>query len=68
MSYRISGLPPELFAPLWGLDATALASRNIRRVVADRDHGYPCRVSLQDAAVGETLLLLPFEHHAVASP
>ncbi|WP_454832498.1 DUF1203 domain-containing protein [Pseudoxanthomonas wuyuanensis] len=68
MSYRITGLPPALFAPLWPLDDKALAERHIRRVVADRDHGYPCRVSLQDAEAGETLLLLPFEHHGVAGP
>ena len=30
--------------------------------------GFPCRVSLDDAEVGETLLLLPYEHHPVAGP
>jgi hypothetical protein len=68
MSYRITGLSPEPFASLWSLDASALAARHIREVVADSTHGYPCRISLQDAAVGEKLLLLPFEHHDVASP
>ena len=30
--------------------------------------GYPCRVSLADAQAGDELLLLNYEHHAVASP
>jgi hypothetical protein len=30
--------------------------------------GFPCRISLQDAAVGEDLLLLPYEHLAEDSP
>ena len=30
--------------------------------------GYPCRISLQDAEVGEEVLLLTFRHQAVASP
>lgn len=68
MSYRFTGLPPEPFAPLWALDDAALARRNIRRVVADSDRGFPCRISLQDAPVGETLLLLPYLHHDVAGP
>jgi hypothetical protein len=37
-------------------------------VVVDEKPGYPCRVSLADAEVGETALLLPFTHHDVASP
>lgn len=68
MSYRISGLAPELFRPLFGYDDTKLAMLDIRRVVATDPHGYPCRVSLEDATGGEILLLLPYEHHAVSGP
>ncbi len=68
MAYRINGLAPESFAPLWACDAAALAKQGIRRVVADSDRGFPCRISLQDAAAGETLLLLPYRHHAVDGP
>jgi hypothetical protein len=39
-----------------------------RRVVVDEKPGFPCRVSLADAEVGETVLLLPFTHHDVPSP
>lgn len=68
MSFVIRGLSPEPFRALFALDDAALAARNIRRVVADADRGFPCRVTLQDARQGETLLLLPYLHHDVAGP
>ena len=68
MSFRFIGLAPEPFAPLWSLDEAALAQRDIRRVIADSDRGFPCRISLQNAKAGETLLLLPYQHHDVAGP
>lgn len=45
-----------------------LANRNGARVLVDDCPGYPCRVSLMDAQVGETVLLLNFEHQAADSP
>ncbi len=68
MSFVIRGLSPVPFRPLFALDDAALAERRIRRVVADADRGFPCRVSLEDARQGEALLLLPFLHHDVAGP
>ena len=41
---------------------------NARRVVATGNPGFPCRVSLVDAELGEELLLLPFEHQSAHSP
>jgi hypothetical protein len=68
MSFQVSGLPVAQFAPLFGLSDAELAKRDIVRHTADKSPGFPCRVSLLDAAPGETLLLLNFEHLAVASP
>lgn len=68
LSFRISALPREPFEALFALDDLALARQGIRRRLAREKPGYPCRVSLEDAEVGEALLLLPFEHHPVASP
>lgn len=67
-SFRFVALDPAPFAPLFALDDHALAARDVRRVVVDAHPGYPCRVSLADAAIGETVLLLPHAHHDVASP
>ena len=65
MTYRIAGLDPAQFAPLFALDDGQLARHRARRVVADADRGFPCRVTLEDAREGEPLLLV---HHEVASP
>lgn len=62
--FRLTGLAPEAFDPLFDLSTAELDARGIRRVVADADVGFPCRVSLADAAAGDELLLLPFEHLA----
>ena len=69
MSFRITGLPVEDFAPLFDLCDAELAARGaVRRIAEARDPGTPCRISLTDAQVGEELLLVNYEHHAVASP
>lgn len=68
MNLQISALPMSPFEPLFVLSNTELSTHNIRRVVADGRPAYPCRVSLQDAAEGERLLLLPFTHHVVETP
>ena len=66
--FQISALPMEQFTALFDLSDDELAQRGARRVVADSKPGFPCRVTLEDAEVGETLILLPFTHHETASP
>lgn len=68
MTFQILALDPAPFVPLFGLADADLAARGVVRHTADTSPGFPCRVSMSDAAVGETLLLLNFEHLAVASP
>lgn len=69
MSFRITGLPAEHFNHLFALSDTELAAHGIVRRIADaRDPGYPCRISLTDSQAGDTLLLVNYEHHRVASP
>lgn len=68
MTLRYTGLAPAQFEPLFALDDAALAARGIARVTADAVPGFPCRVSLEDARPGETLLLLAFEHQPAQSP
>jgi hypothetical protein len=68
MSFQISGLSLDQFAPLFALSDQELAHHDAVRVIAERRPGFPCRVSLQDAEVGERLILLNYEHLAVASP
>jgi len=68
MAIRFSGLEAAQFTPLFDLSDEELAARGIRRVVADEKPSFPCRISLEDAELGETLLLLPFEHQPANSP
>jgi hypothetical protein len=68
MSFRISALPAAPFAPLYGLPVGELARRGIIWRVADRQPGFPCRVSLKDADIGDSVLLLNYEHQDAASP
>jgi hypothetical protein len=67
-SFQLVGLPYTSFAPLFALSDVQLARIDARRVFADSKPGFPCRVSLADAEVGDELLLLPFEHQPGASP
>jgi len=68
MNFRIQGLDPAPFRPLYGLPAAALAAAGVERHVADRRPGFPDRVELTDAAPGETLLLLNYVHQPAANP
>jgi hypothetical protein len=67
-SFRLLGLPSGPFSDLFLLSNAELLIRNARRVFADTKPGYPCRVSLADADIGDELLLLPFEHQPANSP
>jgi hypothetical protein len=68
MTYRIEGLKPEAFASLFSMTEGELAERNARRVTAGGEGGYPCRVSLEEAAPGDELVLLNFVSHDVPTP
>jgi hypothetical protein len=68
MAFRILGLPSRSFTELFALSDPELAARGAVRVTADKQPGFPCRISLTDAEPGQQVILTHFEHHAVASP
>ena len=68
MAFQLHALDPAPFAPLFALSDDELQTRGACRVVADESPGYPCRVSLADALVGETVLLTHFEHQPANTP
>jgi hypothetical protein len=68
MAYRIEGLEPEAFESLFSMTDGELAARHAVRVTADSSGGYPCRVSLEDAAPGEELVLLNHVSNDVPTP
>lgn len=68
MTYQIKGLDPAPFAHFFNLDDAALSARGAVRVTATADVGFPCRVTLEDAKTGDTLILLNHVSHEVETP
>ena len=68
MSFRITGLAPEPFRPLFGLSDQELAAKGVLRYVADSKPGFPDRVEMRDAEPGESLLLLNYTHQPAETP
>ncbi len=67
MSFRVLGLSPDQFRPLFAMPDAELHQLGARRVIAD-DPSMPCRVSMEHAELGEELLLLNFEHQPANTP
>lgn len=67
-AFQLIALPHERFAPLFDKNDAELRALGARRQTVDEKPGFPCRVSLADGEVDETVLLLQFTHHDVSSP
>jgi len=67
-SFQFKALESDQFEPLFSRSDLELQAVGARRMIVDEKPGFPCRVSLADAEVGETVVLLPFTHHDVTSP
>ena len=67
MTFTVRGLSPDPFLPLYGLSDGELAEHRARRVVVNGS-GFPERIEMRDAAAGETLLLVNFEHQNANTP
>lgn len=63
MTYRIEGLDPARFA-----DTEELLAKGAIRMTADDAGGYPCRVTLEDARPGESVILLNHVSADVPTP
>jgi hypothetical protein len=68
MPYIVTGLPVEAFQSLFGLSDEALAARGVIRRTATAKPGFPCRITLEDAEPGDSLLLLNYESHGANTP
>lgn len=67
MSFIVSALPLAPFQPLFSLSDAELAELGVeRRTVSEP--GAPCRVTMEDAPVGETVLLMSYEHQPADTP
>ena len=68
MTYAINGLSPHAFDLYRGLDDDQLAGLSARRITVTSKPGFPCRITLEDADVGESVILLHHVSHDVATP
>lgn len=67
-SYVFSGIDAAPLAHLFGKSDSELHALGARRMVADADSGFPCRVSLREAAPGQSVILAAYEHQSAHSP
>ncbi len=68
MTFQIHALPADNFKPLFTLSNAELAEIHATKKIVDTKVGYPCRVSLADAEIGETVILVNFVHQPGDSP
>ncbi len=68
MNFQISGLDEGHFQHLFGQASEVLAKAGVERMTVESQPGYPCRVSLEDVDIGETVLLMNYEHLPGLSP
>ncbi len=66
--FQLVALDGIQFSNLFALSDAGLAAVGAMRRVVNEYPGVPCRVSLEDAAIGEEVLLLTHTHHDVGSP
>jgi hypothetical protein len=67
MTYRITGIDPAPYRHLYELSDEELATQGVVRMTVT-DTTFPCRVSLTDRDIGETVLLVNHVSHDVANP
>ena len=58
----------EDFNHLFTLSKSQLREQGVTKILVDNWPGFPCRISLEDAPVGEEVILLPYKHHHTDSP
>lgn len=68
MTYHIHGLDPAAFAQLVGLSDNQLAHHGAVRMTVDAKPCFPCRVTLDDGDLGETMLLVNHVSHDGNNP
>lgn len=68
MPFQFHALGYGSFAELFGMQEKALRERRAVRQRVTHRPGFPCRVSLIDAEVGEETMLVHYTHQPAASP
>ena len=67
-NFRIAGLQPARFIKYFGKSDDELSALGARRYVVDEKPGFPDRIEMRDLEIGETAILLNYEHMDLPSP
>ena len=67
INFRISAIGQD-FQNLFDMNELELEEIGAKRMIVDEKPGFTCRVSLEDANIGEEVILFYYEHHKVKSP
>ncbi|MET3029118.1 DUF1203 domain-containing protein [Flavobacterium sp. UW10123] len=67
-NFKIKSLNHTEFSGYFELTDLELEKIGAIRMTVDKFPGFPCRVSLEDAQIGEEVILLPYSHHKTISP
>ncbi len=68
MSFQIHALEADQFRDAFALDQAGLDRIGAQRMEVTEHPGFPCRVSLAEGEVGDTVILLNHEHLPANSP
>ena len=67
-NFMIIGLDPATFTEYFGKSDDELSALGARRYVVDEKPGFPDRIEMRDLEIGETAILLNYEHMDKPSP
>lgn len=67
-NFQMVALSETNFSYLFSMNHEELQHIGAVKMIADTKPGYPCRISLKDAEIGDTVILLNYEYHSVNSP
>ncbi|MFC0777047.1 DUF1203 domain-containing protein [Flavobacterium sp. HJSW_4] len=67
-NFKILPLNHIEFLGLFELTDLELDKISAIKMTVDKYPGFPCRISLEDAKIGEEVILLPYNHHKTNSP
>ena len=66
--FLITGIPLNEIQHIFSLSENERIVNGITKITVDEKPGYPCRVSLEDANIGEEIFAFNYEHHKANSP
>lgn len=68
MEFQILALDDKEFNSYFELSDIELDKIGIKRLIVDKQFNFPCRVSLEDAEIGEEVILISYQHHKTNGP